>query len=102
MSSFGFTSRGRRSAGMRVMMRLTAAAPILLYGWWASVPGTHPTPFEWDMTGPAWILWLGLPRLARMPDEMALTFAFAIAAVAAALIYAAMTAQHTIFGTPGL
>jgi hypothetical protein len=28
--------------------------PILLYGWWASVPGNVPAPFEWSMTAAAW------------------------------------------------
>lgn len=26
-----------------------AAAPIVIYGWWASVPGHHAGPFEWSM-----------------------------------------------------
>jgi hypothetical protein len=28
--------------------------PLLLYAWWSSVPGHHPSPFEWSMTLPAW------------------------------------------------
>jgi hypothetical protein len=35
--------------------------PILLYAAWAAMPGTHPGPFEWSMTGPAMRLWLLLP-----------------------------------------
>src|SRR5262249_40137768 len=31
-----------------------AAVPVALYGAWAAVPGHHPGPFEWSMTGPAW------------------------------------------------
>lgn len=37
-----------------------SAIPILIYAVWAAVPGTHASPFEWSMTVPAWLLWLGL------------------------------------------
>lgn len=33
---------------------LIASVPILLYAWWATLPGHHPGPFEWSMTGSAW------------------------------------------------
>jgi len=35
--------------------------PILIYATWAAVPGTHPAPFEWSMTGPALHIWLLMP-----------------------------------------
>jgi ABC-type transport system involved in multi-copper enzyme maturation permease subunit len=35
--------------------------PILAYAVWASTPGTHPGPFEWTMTGPAFRIWSLLP-----------------------------------------
>jgi len=35
--------------------------PILLYATWAAMPGTHPGPFEWMMTGPALRAWLLMP-----------------------------------------
>jgi ABC-type transport system involved in multi-copper enzyme maturation permease subunit len=35
--------------------------PILIYATWAAVPGTHPGPFEWSMTGLAFHVWLSLP-----------------------------------------
>ena len=31
-----------------------------IYGWWAATPGTHPTPFFWSMTLPAWKLGLAM------------------------------------------
>lgn len=31
-----------------------ASAPILSFGWWASIPGHIPGPFVWSMTGSAW------------------------------------------------
>ena len=35
--------------------------PILVYATWAAMPGTHPGPFEWSMTGPAFRIWLLMP-----------------------------------------
>jgi len=35
--------------------------PILIYATWAATPGTHPGPFEWSMTVPAFQLWLLMP-----------------------------------------
>jgi len=29
---------------------ICSVIPILIYGCWASIPGTHPSPFEWSMT----------------------------------------------------
>lgn len=33
---------------------LCASLPILLYAWWATLPGHHAGPFEWSMTGSTW------------------------------------------------
>jgi len=35
--------------------------PVLLYAWWAAVPGHHPSPFEWSMLEPAWRIALMMP-----------------------------------------
>ncbi len=35
--------------------------PILIYGVWAAMPGTHPGPFEWSMTERAIRVWLLMP-----------------------------------------
>ena len=35
----------------------------VLYAWWAAVPGHHPSPFEWSMTGRAWRLVFLMPLL---------------------------------------
>jgi ABC-type transport system involved in multi-copper enzyme maturation permease subunit len=35
--------------------------PILIYAIWASLPRTHPGPFEWSMTGEAFHVWLLMP-----------------------------------------
>jgi ABC-type transport system involved in multi-copper enzyme maturation permease subunit len=37
-----------------VVLLACGSVPILLYGTWASLPGTHPSPFEWSMTAPHW------------------------------------------------
>jgi hypothetical protein len=34
--------------------------PIALYAWWAALPGTHASPFDWSMTADAWITWLAM------------------------------------------
>jgi len=36
------------------------AVPMVLYGWWASLPGSHASPFDWSMTADAWSVWLSL------------------------------------------
>ena len=40
-----------------------AAIPILLYAAWAATPGSHPGPFVWSMTLPAWKVWLSIPAI---------------------------------------
>jgi hypothetical protein len=40
-----------------------ACLSIMLYGWWAAIPGHHPSPFEWAMTESAWRLALEMPLL---------------------------------------
>jgi ABC-type transport system involved in multi-copper enzyme maturation permease subunit len=45
------------------LLLLCTLMPILAYAAWAATPGTHPGPFEWTMTGPAFQVWLILPLL---------------------------------------
>lgn len=40
---------------------ICASVPIVLYGSWAALPGTHAGPFEWSMTGSTWQLVLLMP-----------------------------------------
>jgi hypothetical protein len=42
---------------------LCASLPVVAYAWWAAVPGHHPSPFAWPMTGPAWRLAFLMPLL---------------------------------------
>jgi ABC-type transport system involved in multi-copper enzyme maturation permease subunit len=48
------------ATGIGLLLACTLA-PILAYATWAATPGTHPGPFAWSMTGPAFRLWLILP-----------------------------------------
>jgi len=41
-----------------VVYLLVTVVPVLLYGWWASTPGTHHAPFFWSMTLGTWQVWL--------------------------------------------
>jgi hypothetical protein len=50
------------AAGGVVFLACTCL-PILLYGWWANIPGHYPGPFEWSMTAPAWQLALEMSLL---------------------------------------
>jgi hypothetical protein len=47
-------------AGIGLLL-LCTLLPILIYGLWAASPGTHPSPFEWSMTVPAFQVWLLMP-----------------------------------------
>jgi hypothetical protein len=31
-----------------------AGVPIVIYAWWAAIPGHHASPFEWSMASTAW------------------------------------------------
>jgi hypothetical protein len=54
--------------GMKLAVGLTAylvcsAIPILIFGFWAATPGTHPSPFYWSMTILVWNIWLWMTLL---------------------------------------
>jgi hypothetical protein len=48
--------------GLGIVLTL-GAAMILIYALWAATPGTHPSPFFWSMTLPAWRVWATLPAV---------------------------------------
>ncbi len=50
------------SVGVAACLLLTVV-PIFGYALWVSSPGTLPSPFYWSMTGPAWLLCLGVVLL---------------------------------------
>lgn len=88
--------------GFNSAFRLTVYSftPVWLAGIFLILPGLHFLAL-FSLYG-LYLLWLGAPRLIKVPQEMALIFAITMAVCAGALIYAAATAQHVIFGTPGL
>jgi ABC-type transport system involved in multi-copper enzyme maturation permease subunit len=45
------------------VLLISAGLPIVVYGWWAATPGTHPGPFEWSMAAPTAQLALLMPLL---------------------------------------
>ncbi len=91
---------GRRGFDGAFKLAVYSFTPLWLAGIFLILPGLHFLAL-FGCYG-LYILWLGVPRLAKVPDEMSLSFAIAIAACAGLLVYTAATAQHTIFGTPGL
>jgi hypothetical protein len=91
---------GRRGFDGAFKLAVYSFTPVWLAGIFLILPGLHFLALL-GFYG-LYILWLGLPRLSKVPEEMSLTFAVVIAACAGLLIYAAVTVQHTMFGTPGL
>jgi hypothetical protein len=91
---------GRRGFDSAFKLAVYSFTPVWLAGIFLLLPGLHFLAL-FGCYG-LYILWLGLPRLAKVPEEMSLTFAIATAACAGLLIYIAATVQHTMFGTPGL
>jgi Yip1-like protein len=49
-----------------------------------------------------YLLWLGVPRLAKVPEQHAGNFTMVIVVCACGLLYAAALAQRILFGTAGL
>jgi hypothetical protein len=45
------------------VVQILGAAMILVYALWAATPGTHPSPFFWSMTLPAWQVWAAAPAI---------------------------------------
>jgi hypothetical protein len=91
---------GRRGFDKAFKLAAYSFTPVWLAGILLLLPGLHFLAL-FGLYG-LYLLWLGAPRLVKVPEPMALSFAIAITACAGALVYAAATAQHVIFGTPGL
>jgi len=91
---------GRRDFDGAFKLAVYSYTPVWLAGIFLVLPGLH----FLLLTGcyGAYILWLGLPRLAKAPQPQALNFAAAILVCAFALAYLAAAAQRMLFGTPGL
>jgi hypothetical protein len=91
---------GRRSFDSAFRLAAYSFTPVWLCGIFLVLPGLHFL-LLCGFYG-TYILWLGLPRLIKLPEQTSLTFALTIAACACLLVIVAGTAQRVIFGTPGL
>jgi hypothetical protein len=49
-----------------------------------------------------YLLWLGIPRLMKVPEQQVTNFAAVIVICAGAMLYAVALAQRMLFGMPGL
>ena len=49
-----------------------------------------------------YLLWLGVPRLTKVPEQHAVTFTLLIVICTCGLLYAAAVTQRILFGTAGL
>ncbi len=90
---------GQRGFNNAFKLAAYSFTPVWLCGIFLLLPGLHFLALL-GFYG-LYVLWLGTTRLTKVPEQMALTFAIAIAACATALVYGAAVAQHVIFGTPG-
>jgi Yip1 domain len=91
---------GRRGFDNAFKLAIYSFTPVWLAGIFLLLPGLHFLAL-FGFYG-LYLLWTGASRLAKVPEQMALTFAIAITVCAGAIVYGAATAQHIIFGTPGL
>ena len=60
LAELAYDLAGRSLVGVYLLCTLV---PLLLYAYWASIPGNYPGPFEWSMTGFGWRLCFVMPLL---------------------------------------
>jgi hypothetical protein len=91
---------GRRSFDSAFKLAVYSFTPVWLAGIFLLLPGLR----FLTLSGcyGAYILWLGLPRLMKVPEEKSQNFAVAIVVCTFIFIYFAVTVQRVVFGTPGL
>jgi hypothetical protein len=94
------TFGGQRSFDSAFKLAAHSFTPVWLAGVFLLLPGLHFL-LLCGFYG-TYILWLGLPRLIKLPEPMSLGFALSIAGCACLLSVIASTAQRMIFGAPGL
>jgi hypothetical protein len=90
---------GQRGFDNAFKLAVYSFTPVWLCGIFLLLPGLHFLALL-GFYG-LYLMWLGTTQLTKVPQQMALTFAIAMAACATALIYGAAVAQHVIFRTPG-
>jgi Yip1 domain len=91
---------GRRDFDSAFKLAVYSFTPVWLAGIFLVLPGLR----FLVLTGlyGVYVLWLGLPRLIKAPEQRSQGFTLLIAACACLLLYMAALAQRLVFGTPGL
>jgi hypothetical protein len=91
---------GRRNFEDAFKLAVYSFTPLWLAGIFLLLPGLH----FLLLTGAygIYLLWLGVPRLTKVPEQHAANFTVAIVIGTCGLLYAAALAQRILFGTPGL
>ena len=91
---------GRRDFNNAFKLAVHSFTPVWMAGIFLVLPGLH----FLALLGcyGAYLLWLGLPQLTKVPEDQAANFTAVIVANAFALLYIAALAQRLLFGTPGL
>jgi hypothetical protein len=83
------TFGGRRDFENAFKLAVYSFTPLWIAGIFLLLPGLR-------------LLWLGVPRLTKVPEQQAVNFTAVIVVCAYGLLYAAALAQRILFGTPGL
>jgi hypothetical protein len=91
---------GRRDFDSAFKLAVYSFTPVWLAGIFLVLPGLR----FLVLTGlyGVYVLWLGLSRLVKAPEQRSQGFTLLIAACAGLLLYLAALAQRLVFGTPGL
>lgn len=91
---------GRRDFNNAFKLAVYSFTPVWIAGIFLILPGLH----FLVLVGcyGAYLLWLGLPRLTKTPEDQSANFTAVIIASALGLLYIAALAQRLLFGTPGL
>jgi hypothetical protein len=91
---------GRRDFDSAFKLAVYSFTPVWLAGIFLVLPGLR----FLALTGcyGAYVLWLGLPRLIKAPEQKSQGFALLIVACACLLLYIAAAVQRIVFGTPGM
>ena len=94
------TFGGRRNFENAFKLAVYSFTPLWIAGIFLLLPGLR----FLLLTGAygIYLLWLGVPRLTKVPEQQAVNFTAVIVVCAYGLLYAAALAQRILFGTPGL
>ena len=94
------TFGGRRDFENAFKLTVYSFTPLWIAGIFLLLPGLR----FLLLTGAygIYLLWLGVPRLTKVPEQQAVNFTAVIVVCAYGLLYAAALAQRILFGTPGL